>query len=123
MEESTFSFCDQYHPRELVSTGRVPDGPPDGHIILEQVVFSDEPTGALDTGTSAEVLALLRAMVDEQGQTVVMVTHDPVAASYADRVMVLADGRIVADMPQVGASRIAEHLAALGHRQRAGQVG
>jgi putative ABC transport system ATP-binding protein len=81
-----------------------------------EVIFCDEPTGALDTRTAADVLTLLRAVVDEQGQTVVMVTHDPVAASYADRVMVLADGRIVADMPQPGAARIAEHLASLDRR-------
>jgi putative ABC transport system ATP-binding protein len=86
-----------------------------------EVIFSDEPTGALDTETAADVLALLRAMVDEHGQTVVMVTHDPVAASYADRVLVLADGQIVADMPQPGAERIAEQLAWLGRRQRAGR--
>jgi putative ABC transport system ATP-binding protein len=82
-----------------------------------EVVFSDEPTGALDTQTAADVLGLLRSMVDEHGQTVIMVTHDPVAASYADRVLVLADGRIVADMPQPGAERIAEHLATLGRRR------
>jgi putative ABC transport system ATP-binding protein len=82
-----------------------------------EVIFCDEPTGALDTRTAAEVLALLRSVVDGHGQTVVMVTHDPVAASYADRVMVLADGRIVRDMPQPGAERIAAHLASLdrGH--------
>jgi putative ABC transport system ATP-binding protein len=80
------------------------------------VIFCDEPTGALDSSTAAEVLALLRAVVDEHGQTVVMVTHDPVAASYADRVMVLADGRIVADTPQPGAARIAEQLTALDRR-------
>jgi putative ABC transport system ATP-binding protein len=80
------------------------------------VFFCDEPTGALDTATAAEVLALLRAVVDEHGQTVVMVTHDPVAASYADRVVVLADGRIVHDVPQPGAARIAEQLAALDRR-------
>ncbi|HWS37759.1 MAG TPA: ABC transporter ATP-binding protein [Actinoplanes sp.] len=79
-----------------------------------QVIFCDEPTGALDTSTAAEVLTLLRGIVDDHGQTVVMVTHDPVAASYADRVLVLADGRLVHDMPQPGAARIAEHLAALG---------
>ncbi|GAA3298656.1 hypothetical protein GCM10020218_086730 [Dactylosporangium vinaceum] len=56
------------------------------------------------TTTAADVLALLRAIVDEHGQTVVMVTHDPVAASYADRVVVLADGRIVRDVPQPGVS-------------------
>ncbi|WP_432969132.1 ABC transporter ATP-binding protein [Dactylosporangium sp. CA-233914] len=80
------------------------------------VMFCDEPTGALDTTTAAEVLALLRAVVDEHGQTVVMVTHDPVAASYADRVVVLADGRIVRDLPQPGAARIGELLASLDRR-------
>jgi putative ABC transport system ATP-binding protein len=80
------------------------------------VVFCDEPTGALDTNTAADVLALLRGIVDEHGQTVVMVTHDPVAASYADRVVVLADGRIVRDVPQPGAARIAEQLASLDRR-------
>ncbi|WP_436534709.1 ABC transporter ATP-binding protein [Actinoplanes sp. HUAS TT8] len=85
-------------------------------VSRPEVIFCDEPTGALDTNTAAEVLALLRGIVDEHGQTVIMVTHDPVAASYADRVIVLADGRIVHDMPQPGADRIAEHLAALGRR-------
>ncbi|MDX6282497.1 MAG: putative transport system ATP-binding protein [Kribbellaceae bacterium] len=61
------------------------------------VVFADEPTGALDSHTAAEVLGLLRSIVDEQGQTIIMVTHDQVAASYADRVLVLADGRIKTD--------------------------
>ena len=83
-----------------------------------EVIFCDEPTGALDSRTAAEVLTLLRAVVDEHGLTVVMVTHDPVAASYADRVLVLADGRIVADLPQLGAARIAEHLASLDRRAR-----
>ncbi|MEV0941090.1 ABC transporter ATP-binding protein [Micromonospora wenchangensis] len=81
-----------------------------------EVVFCDEPTGALDSYTAAQVLTLLRAIVDEHGLTVVMVTHDPVAASYADRVLVLADGRIVADLPRSGAARIAERLAALDGR-------
>jgi ABC-type lipoprotein export system ATPase subunit len=87
-------------------------------VTRPEVIFCDEPTGALDTETAAEVLALLRTVVDESGQTVVMVTHDPVAASYADRVVVLADGRIVHDTPQPGAERIAEQLARLGRRQR-----
>jgi putative ABC transport system ATP-binding protein len=81
-----------------------------------EVIFCDEPTGALDSRTAADVLGLLRAVVDEQGQTVVMVTHDPIAASYADRVLILADGRIVGDLPQPGAVRIAEHLASLDRR-------
>jgi putative ABC transport system ATP-binding protein len=61
------------------------------------VVFADEPTGNLDSRSSEEVLALLRRAVDEFGQTVVMVTHDPLAAAIADRVLVLVDGRIVRD--------------------------
>jgi putative ABC transport system ATP-binding protein len=75
------------------------------------VIFCDEPTGALDTQSAAEVLGLLRWVVDGARQTVIMVTHDPVAASYADRVLVLADGRIRQDIPQPGADRIAEMLA------------
>jgi putative ABC transport system ATP-binding protein len=86
-----------------------------------EVIFCDEPTGALDTQTAADVLTLLRSVVDGQGQTVVMVTHDPVAASYADRVVVLADGRIRQDMAQPGAERIAEQLAALGRRRHVAQ--
>ncbi|AEV87648.1 ABC transporter [Actinoplanes sp. SE50] len=88
--------------------------------VRPKVIFCDEPTGALDTQTAAEVLTLLRAVVSEQGQTVIMVTHDPVAASYADRVVVLADGRIVRDMPQPGAARIAEELGTLGRPVPAG---
>ena len=62
------------------------------------VVFADEPTGNLDSTTSAEILALLREAVDSFGQTTVMVTHDPHAAAIADRVLFLADGRIVRDL-------------------------
>jgi ABC-type lipoprotein export system ATPase subunit len=87
-------------------------------VARPEVIFCDEPTGALDTQTAAEVLALLRSVVDRAGQTVVMVTHDPVAASYAHRVMVLADGRIVTDMPQPGVQRIAEQLAMLDRRRQ-----
>jgi len=61
------------------------------------VIFADEPTGNLDSRSSGELLELLRRAVDEFGQTVIMVTHDPTAASYADRLLVLADGRIVHD--------------------------
>jgi putative ABC transport system ATP-binding protein len=86
-----------------------------------EVIFCDEPTGALDTQTAADVLTLLRSVVDGQGQTVVMVTHDPVAASYADRVVVLADGRIRQDMAQPGAKIIAEQLAALGRHRHVAQ--
>jgi len=63
-----------------------------------RIVFADEPTGNLDSRSGAEVLELLRRSVDEHGQTVVMVTHDPVAASYTDRVVFLADGRVVDEL-------------------------
>ncbi len=61
------------------------------------VVFADEPTGNLDSKASADVLQLLRQAVDEFGQTVIMVTHDPVAAAHADRLITLRDGQLVQD--------------------------
>jgi len=79
--------------------------------VRPEVIFCDEPTGALDSRTAAQVLALLRSLVDENGQTLVMVTHDPVAASHADRVVFLGDGHVVRDIPCPGAEKIAEHLA------------
>ncbi|MFE7511053.1 ABC transporter ATP-binding protein [Streptomyces sp. NPDC057540] len=83
-------------------------------ITRPDVVFGDEPTGALDTMTAKEILALLRSCVDDTGQTVVMVTHDPVAASYADTVLFLADGRIVDHMQAPTADRVAERMTHLG---------
>ena len=71
-----------------------------------RVVFADEPTGNLDSTTSAEILALLRETVDSFGQTTVMVTHDPHAAAIADRVLFLDDGRIVRDLPAADAGTI-----------------
>ena len=83
-------------------------------ISRPAVVFADEPTGALDSATSRQVLGLLRALVDEHAQTVVMVTHDPVAAAWADRVVILADGRIVDDLDGViTAERVAARTAAV----------
>jgi putative ABC transport system ATP-binding protein len=83
-------------------------------VTRPEVVFADEPTGALDTRTGRDVLELLREVVDRDGHTVVMVTHDPVAASYADRVILLADGRIVGMLDAPGADEVAERLAHLG---------
>ena len=68
-------------------------------ITLPEVVFADEPTGALDSRNGAALLSYLRLCVREAGQTVVMVTHDPLAASYADRVVLLADGRLAGELP------------------------
>ncbi|MFC5817427.1 ABC transporter ATP-binding protein [Nonomuraea harbinensis] len=68
-------------------------------ISKPQVIFADEPTGNLDSRSGAEVLSFLRTSVRELGQTIVMVTHDPMAASYADRVVFLRDGRLVDELP------------------------
>ncbi|MFF3665222.1 ABC transporter ATP-binding protein [Microtetraspora malaysiensis] len=83
-------------------------------VTRPEVVFGDEPTGALDTVTARDVLTLLREVVDGLGQTVVMVTHDPVAASYADTVLFLADGRIVDTMSAPTADRVADRMTRLG---------
>ena len=77
------------------------------------ITFADEPTGALDTQTALEVLTLLRDQSRAAGQTIVMVTHDPVAASYADRVVFLVDGRIVAESLSPTAEGVAAELARL----------
>jgi putative ABC transport system ATP-binding protein len=83
-------------------------------VTRPEVVFADEPTGALDTQTGRGVLALLREVVDADGHTVVMVTHDPAAAAHADRVILLADGRIVGVLEAPTADEVAERLAHLG---------
>jgi len=83
-------------------------------VTRPEVVFADEPTGALDTRTGRGVLALLREVVDSDGHTVVMVTHDPVAAAHADRVVLLADGRIAGMLHAPSADEVAEQLAHLG---------
>ena len=83
-------------------------------ITRPEVVFADEPTGALDTQNGRGVLALLREVVDKDRHTVVMVTHDPIAAAYADRVMLLADGRVAGTLEAPSVDQVAEHLAHLG---------
>ncbi|MEU6528013.1 ABC transporter ATP-binding protein [Streptomyces sp. NPDC046928] len=75
-----------------------------------EIIFGDEPTGNLDSRSGAEVLGFLRNSVREMGQTVVMVTHDPVAASYADRVVFLADGRIVDEMHKPTADDVLDFM-------------
>src|SRR3954466_16335477 len=83
-------------------------------VTRPEVVFADEPTGALDRRTGRDVLTLLRELVDQDGHTVVMVTHDPSAAMYADRVLLLADGQIVDSLDGADADEVAERLAHLG---------
>jgi putative ABC transport system ATP-binding protein len=75
------------------------------------VLFADEPTGNLDSQTSAEILGLLRGAVDSYGQTTVMVTHDPHAATIADRVLFLADGLIVKELPRSSQAEILDALS------------
>jgi ABC-type lipoprotein export system ATPase subunit len=79
------------------------------------VLFADEPTGALDRSTGRDVLGLLRNVADG-GQTVVMVTHDPLAASYSDETMFLADGQIVGRLRHADATAIAQRMSELERR-------
>lgn len=79
-------------------------------VTRPQIIFGDEPTGNLDSKASAEVMGLLRNAVDQLGQTVVIVTHDPNAAGFADRVVFLEDGRIVDEMPDPTPEKIIDHM-------------
>jgi putative ABC transport system ATP-binding protein len=83
-----------------------------------EIIFGDEPTGNLDSRSGAEVLGFLRNSVRELGQTVVMVTHDPVAAAYADRVVFLADGRIVDEMHGPTADSVLDRMKAFDAKGR-----
>ncbi len=84
-------------------------------ITRPTVVFADEPTGALDSNSSAELLAFLRRAVDDFGQTIVMVTHDPAAAAHADRILFLADGRIVDELAAPDADAVLDRMKRLEH--------
>ena len=83
-------------------------------VTRPDVLFADEPTGALDTSTSRDVLELLREIVDTTAQTVVMVTHDPLAAAYADRVVFLADGQVAGSLESPSVDDIADRMTHLG---------
>jgi putative ABC transport system ATP-binding protein len=85
-------------------------------VTRPHVTFADEPTGALDTQSAREILELLRTAVRTERQTIVMVTHDPVAASYADRVLFLADGHLVGELREPTADDVARGLTALSRR-------
>ncbi len=113
---ATLGLTDRLHhrPSELsggqqqrVAAARALVGRPD-------VVFGDEPTGALDSRSSAELLGFLRSAVDDLGQTVIVVTHDPVAAAYADSVLFLADGRIVDHVDRPTRDSVLETMKRLG---------
>jgi putative ABC transport system ATP-binding protein len=80
-----------------------------------EIIFADEPTGNLDSRTGAEILSFMRQAVRELGQTIVMVTHDPVAASYADRVVLLADGRVVDEIHAPTPDSVLDRMKQIGH--------
>lgn len=83
-------------------------------VSQPRIIFGDEPTGNLDSQTGAEILGFLRRTVDETGQTIAMVTHDPIAASYADRVIFVQDGRIVQEMSNPTSESVFDVMKALG---------
>jgi putative ABC transport system ATP-binding protein len=85
-------------------------------VTAPALVFADEPTGALDPTTGSQMLQLLRDAVDRDGLTVLMVTHDPLAAAVSDRLVLLREGRLVADFPTPGAAEIAARLRAVSTR-------
>jgi putative ABC transport system ATP-binding protein len=87
-----------------------------GRALLSKpsIIFADEPTGNLDSRSGAEILSFMRHAVDELGQTIVMVTHDPIAASYADRVVFLADGAIVDELSTPTADAVLDKMKSLG---------
>jgi putative ABC transport system ATP-binding protein len=89
-------------------------------VSRPDVIFADEPTGNLDSKSSAEVLGFLRKSVDDTGQTVVMVTHDPGAASYANRALFLADGQIVDDLADPTATKVLDRMKRLDTTRAAG---
>ncbi len=83
-------------------------------ITRPELIFADEPTGNLDSNASTEVLDFLRQAVSEHGQSIVMVTHDPLAAAYADRVVFLADGAVVGELASPTADAVLKQMKQLG---------
>ena len=80
-----------------------------------QIIFADEPTGNLDSKTGAEILSFMKHAVTDLHQTIVMVTHDPLAAAYADRVVFLADGRVVDELSQPTSAQVLDRMKRLGN--------
>jgi putative ABC transport system ATP-binding protein len=91
-------------------------------VARPEVIFADEPTGNLDSRSGAEVLGFLRSSVRDYGQTIVMVTHDPNAASYADRVVFLADGHIVDELSDPTADAVLDTMKRLDSRHPAARM-
>jgi putative ABC transport system ATP-binding protein len=83
-------------------------------VSRPEITFADEPTGNLDSNAGAEILAFMRQAVDDLGQTMVIVTHDPVAAAHADRILFLVDGQITSEMTDPAADDVIDHMKDLG---------
>lgn len=103
----------KHRPRELSGGQQQRVSIARAMVTRPAVLFADEPTGALDTKSARDVLALMRSMVDERGQTTIMVTHDPNAAARADQVVFLTDGRLIDRLESPTAREVAERLAEL----------
>ncbi|MFC6879834.1 MULTISPECIES: ABC transporter ATP-binding protein [Actinomadura] len=103
----------RHRPRELSGGQQQRVAIARAMVTRPAVLFADEPTGALDSASARTVLSLLRRMVDEEGQAIAMVTHDPAAAARADTVVFLSDGRLVDRLDRPTAAQVAERLARL----------
>ncbi|HEX4865710.1 MAG TPA: ABC transporter ATP-binding protein [Acidimicrobiales bacterium] len=108
----TLAIRDRLHHKPLELSGGQQQRVAVGRALVTRpaIIFGDEPTGNLDSRSSTEVMKLLRNAVSSLGQTVVIVTHDPVAASYADRVVFLGDGRIVDELSNPTSQQIIDHM-------------
>ena len=115
---ATVDLADRLHhkPKELSGGQQQRVAIARALVSQPRIVFADEPTGNLDSKSGAEVLDLLRSSVDDHGQTVVIVTHDPVAAAYTDRVVFLADGQIVEELRSPTRDEVLEVMARMAAR-------
>src|SRR3954453_15369366 len=104
----------QHRPNEISGGQQQPAAVARALASRPEIIFADEPTGNLDSRAGAEILRFMRSAVDDMGQTIVMVTHDPTAASYADRIIFLADGRVVDEMKEPTAERVLERMKRFG---------
>jgi putative ABC transport system ATP-binding protein len=100
-----------HRPNELSGGQQQPVACARALVSRPAIIFADEPTGNLDSRASAEILRFLRRSVDEFGQSIVMVTHDPTAAAYADRVLFLVDGRTVGDLEDPTAAEVLARMS------------
>jgi putative ABC transport system ATP-binding protein len=113
---ATLGIGDRLHHKPLELSGGQQQRVAVGRALITrpEIIFGDEPTGNLDSRSSGEVLGLLRNAVDQLGQTVVIVTHDPVAAGFSDRVVFLEDGRIVGELLSPTPERVVDHMRGEG---------